>query len=78
MDRGLEYFNLNARSLGELRKNDARKLAIARLVRRGAAVSNGWIARELALGHSSTVSRALKLNGETIELEKKFSLLHCP
>ncbi len=73
VDQGLEYFKLNAISLGELRKNDARKLAIARFVRRGTAVSNSWIARELVLGHSSTVSRALKLDGRTQELEDKLS-----
>lgn len=40
VDKGLEYFKLSASSPGELRKNDPRKLAIARLVRRGTAVSN--------------------------------------
>jgi putative transposase len=39
------------------KRNDARKIAIARLIRARTSVPNTWIARELGLGHVSNVSR---------------------
>jgi len=57
---GLRYFDLAADGLVQLRKNDRRKLAIARLIRRRTAVDNRWIAERLALGHASAVSRCLQ------------------
>jgi putative transposase len=43
--------------LMRLKRNDSRKLAIARLIRSRTSVPNQWIVRELCLGHVSNVSR---------------------
>lgn len=59
--RGLDYFGLTAEALAGLPKNDERKQAIPRLIRRRTTVGNGWIARELQLGHESAVSRCLRV-----------------
>jgi hypothetical protein len=58
--QGLAHFGLTAESLGSLRKNDRRKQAIARVIRSRTTIDNGWIARELRLGHESAVSRCLR------------------
>ena len=58
--QGLDHFGLTAETLAGLRKNDERKQAIARLIRRRTTIGNGWIARELQLGHESAVSRCLR------------------
>lgn len=68
LQAGLDHFNLSQESLQDLRKNDARKVAIARAIRRETAVGNGWITRELGLGHVSAVSR-LKPNGKSSVME---------
>jgi len=60
---------MNGATLRQLKKSDERKLAIARVIRRGTAVGNGWIARELELGHASAVSRCLK---ETANSRRNF------
>ena len=54
------HFGMNGATLRQLKKSDERKLAIARVIRRGTAVGNGWIAWEPELGHASPVSRCLK------------------
>ena len=43
--------------LMQLRRSDARKLAIARVIRSRTSVPNQWIVRGLCLGHVSNVSR---------------------
>ena len=58
-----EYFGLTEANLMSLKRNDSRKLAIARLIRRRTSVPNQWIARALSLGHVSNVSRYC--NGQT-------------
>ena len=58
--QGLNHFGLTASSLAGLRKNDQRKQAIARLIRHRTTIENGWIARELQLGHESAVSRCVR------------------
>ena len=54
---GLEQVALERTALPALKRNDPRKIAIALLIRGRTAVANEWIARELALGHVSSVSR---------------------
>lgn len=53
----LAHFSLGRQELPKLKRGDERKAAIARLIRSRTTVSNQWIARALALGHVSTVSR---------------------
>lgn len=50
-------FGINESELTQLKRSDARKLAIARLIRSRTSVPNQWIVRELCLGHVSNVSR---------------------
>jgi hypothetical protein len=56
-EAGLAYFNLKQSELADLRRNDPRKVMLARLIRQRTSVANAWIARELALGHASSLSR---------------------
>jgi REP element-mobilizing transposase RayT len=64
--RGMEHFGLEEMELKAIKRNDARKLAIAQLIRTRTSVSNQWIARELFLGHASSISRyCSKNNGGT-------------
>jgi REP element-mobilizing transposase RayT len=56
----VEHYGMTKEHLRSLKKNDPRKLAIARVIRRHTAVANGWISKELGLGHVSAVSRCLK------------------
>jgi hypothetical protein len=56
-DDALHYFNLREPDLPKLRRNDPRKLAVAWLIRQRTSVTNEWIARELSLGHASSLSR---------------------
>ena len=53
----LEEVALERSALPDLKRSDPRKNAIARLIRSRTAVPNKWIARELGLGHASSVSR---------------------
>lgn len=48
------------KELAALRKSDPRKAVVAILLRKRTAVSTGWIAERLAMGHASTVSRLAK------------------
>jgi len=57
LERGLDFFNLPATELALVKKSDPRKLAIAVAIRGRTTVTNAWIARKLALGHVSHVSR---------------------
>jgi hypothetical protein len=61
---GLLHFTLQPAQLGELKKNDLRKIALARLIRNRTTVTNEWIARALAMGHACAVSRSLRAGGE--------------
>ena len=40
-----------------LKRSDRRKIALTRLLRGRTAVPNEWIARELTMGHVTSVSR---------------------
>jgi putative transposase len=70
LERSLACLGLSREALREMRKGDSRKLAIARVIRRCTAVSNRWLASELALGHVSAVSRCLHSNETTESLER--------
>jgi len=65
LEQALKHFGLLRESLGGLKKSDERKLAIARVIRQRTTVANSWLARELALGHVSAVSRCMNRNGES-------------
>lgn len=53
----MAHFRISRGDLVNLKRNDPRKLAIARLIRARTSVPNKWIAQELSLGHVSGVSR---------------------
>ena len=65
LEQALKQFGLSRESLGGLKKSDERKLAIARVIRQRTSVANSWLARELALGHVSAVSRCMNRNGKS-------------
>jgi len=54
---GLREFGLSVGELELLPKGDARKIAIAFMIKRQTIMGNEWIARELAMGVASRVSR---------------------
>ncbi len=65
---GLRYFGLEGVDLAALKRSDPRKLALGRLLRTRTSVSNAWIAREVALGHASSISRhRLHTSGDDVE-----------
>jgi len=53
----MDYFGIGEVELEGLKRSDARRLAIARVIRARTCVSNQWIAQKLSLGHVSSVSR---------------------
>lgn len=78
LDLGLEACGLSRDDLAVLQRGDDRKRAIAWLVRRNTSVKNEWIAETLQMGHSSSVSRGVRMIeeskvGELIELKRKMS-----
>jgi REP element-mobilizing transposase RayT len=73
--RGMEHFGLVETQLGSIKRNDARKVAIARLIRKRTSVSNGWIAQKLSLGHASSITRYCSNNAECTELEMELMAL---
>jgi putative transposase len=54
---GLREFGLGVGELESLPKGDVRKIAIASTIKRQTIMGNEWIARELAMGVASRVSR---------------------
>jgi REP element-mobilizing transposase RayT len=63
-EAALAYFNLKESDLPNLKRNDPRKLMLAQLIRQRTSVTNAWIARELSLGHASSVSRYSRIPAE--------------
>ena len=57
---GLRCLELREEELDGLAKGDARKLALAALIRQRTAVPNAWIATRLRLGHVSRVGHGLR------------------
>jgi hypothetical protein len=54
---GLKHFALSEKELLSVRKSDARKVVIARLIKTQTAVSLRWISGRLRMGAQSHVSR---------------------
>ena len=69
LGRGLHRLGLIREELATLKKNDVRKIAIGRVIRRQTAVDNRWIAGRVGLGHVSRVSRYCSGTGSTPEIE---------
>ena len=61
--RGLATLGLTVEELAMLPKSDARKTALASLIRERTMVPNLWIAQALHLGHVSRASRCWKTKG---------------
>jgi hypothetical protein len=57
LNAGLREMSLERSSLATLKRSDRRKIGLARLIRSRTAVPNPWIARELSMGHVTSVSR---------------------
>jgi REP element-mobilizing transposase RayT len=64
IDAALRCFKLTKEDLPNLKRNDPRKLAMAGLIRRRTSVPNAWLARELSLGHASSLSRYSRAAGD--------------
>ncbi len=60
VDEGLRIAGLDTAQLQALMGNDARKVALAKLAWEKTTVSQGWIARRLAMGSPANVSQALR------------------
>ena len=69
-EAGLRCCELREADLPTLRKGDARKLAIAGVIRKRTAVPNAWIASMLHLGHASRISRAARAAAENKWVER--------
>jgi hypothetical protein len=70
---GKRYFEIDGtRGEGKpkLRKGDARKVAIAMVVKRKTNVGNRWIAEALEMGHPQSVSRLIKQGNENRKTQK--------
>jgi REP element-mobilizing transposase RayT len=65
--RGLEHFGLEEMEL--------KAIAIARLIRTRTSVSNRWIARELFLGHVSSITRYCSKNNGATKAEIELAAL---
>ena len=69
------------KDLEGIRKGDGAKVMIAALLRSTTAVSNGWIAERLCMGHPGSVSRLVVGAGKDAqhesELKKLKKLLKC-
>ncbi len=69
----IAHFRIDEGELVSLKRNDPRKLAIGHLIRSRTSVPNQWIARELALGHVSSVSRYCSKGGRDAGLNRELS-----
>jgi len=58
--RCLKYFGISEEDLERLSKSDPRKMLIAGLIRYHYPVSTTWVSEKLAMGHFTTVSRAMR------------------
>jgi len=61
LDCGLELLGLEAVELERLPRGDERKLALAAVIRSRIAVSSGWPAAALRMGHPSRVTTSLRM-----------------
>ncbi|MEP6672724.1 MAG: transposase [Chthoniobacter sp.] len=83
----LRMLGLTDEELARMKKSDARKIAIGRLVRKRTLASNGWIGARLSMGDATRVSRYCGNAGSETdrsvqrllsELEKKATCKDCP
>lgn len=73
MQEAMVHFRIGDSDLVKLKRSDPRKLAIARLIRSRTSVPNQWIARELSLGHVSSVSRYCASGGDDSGLHRELT-----
>lgn len=73
MAKALHVLGLKEGDLGEMKKSAADKQVIAWLLRKNTTVSLEWIARQLAMGHYSSVTAAVRMvsTRQTGELKRK-------
>ena len=76
--RGLEGLGLTLAQAAALKKTDARKQALAWLVKSRTVVGDEWIVARLEMGHRSNVSRAVSAYREpqAAERRKLLKILH--
>jgi REP element-mobilizing transposase RayT len=65
IEKCLQYFGLSENDLSTLSKSDPRKMMIAGLIRYHYPVSVFWVSNKLAMGHFTTVSRAMHFYDRT-------------
>jgi REP element-mobilizing transposase RayT len=70
LKEGLEAAALEPRELGKLKGSDARKVAIAQVIRRRTTVSMSWLAERLSMRSPANVSQQIRRNAN---IEKKLS-----
>ena len=66
LSKCLAYFKLESSDLLRLAKSDPRKLLIAGLLRYHYPVKVQWVSEQLAMGHFTTVSRAMRFYDEAL------------
>lgn len=64
LEAGLNHFGLERAELPKLPKSDPRKMLLAGLLRRHYPVSVAWVSQSLAMGHFTTVCRAMHFYDE--------------
>lgn len=79
---GLARLELVETELGDLAKNDVRKVALAGWLKARTIVSNRWVSERLVMGHEMNVSRAVKTckkceAGELVPWVDKLKMLEC-
>ncbi len=62
---------LDQEALAGLRKNDPRKVLLARILRARTTIPNDWIAKHLAMGHPGSVSRLVSESRKNRELNNE-------
>ena len=62
---------LDHEALADFRKNDQRKVLLARILRARTTIPNDWIAKRLAMGHPGSVSRLVSASRKDRELNKE-------
>lgn len=71
LKRGLHQLELTPKQAVKLRKADARKQALAWLVKSRTVVGDEWIVEQLAMGHRSNVSRAVSAFRDPGDIQRK-------
>ena len=68
---GIERLGLNTMDIARARKTNAKKQALAWLVKSRATVSDEWICERLNMGHRSNISRAVRAFRAATDPERK-------